>query len=280
MTFDYSPLPNEISKKLSWARWLKDFEKEIDLSDMPVLEKWYHQRFASLTDGESLPDKKMEMSIAILGILHSRFSSVDIDLPDAWVDGWNCRKEYSLTDLDDIIFIDISKIDARFSSPEEYEEKFYYLRNDLAAEFADIFLSEVRKVAESTRGKSSASDIVERNARLRELQTEFMRYSSVTLSNAFSEKLPEFIRSIKTKTAKDPGLDYTLSKLEAPYSGVTEWKLLKEMFDAYFTHLSGMVKGSDEKTVKILRTEIFDCLNDLLRENKRLNRKLKGYEGE
>jgi hypothetical protein len=147
----------------------------------------------------------------------------------------------------------------------------------LAGEFVDLFLGKIKQLAESVNAKSPIADIIERNGKLRELLSECQFYNSVALTNGFYEKLPDFCK--KFDGSKDPALRFTLSMLQqrfVDYGTATEWELISKLLGVYFDSL----EGKDKKIVEVLKAEVLGYLNDLLKEVKRLQRKLDHYEAE
>lgn len=266
-----SHIPPHVQERLTLERWHRDFQNKIELDEQPFLKDWYLKRFESLTSNVDA-EEWLSNFVAVCGILDNRFHGLELEIPKGWISHYPFAKsEYSLDNVTKpaMDYLEIIHLNERFSNEES-------LRRELALEFVQLYLSELKRIIESANAKSSVPNILERNQRLRSLVNETMFYDSSALYRTFQKLLPGFIEGIK---AKDPAVIFFLKILHrrfVDYKTEPDYKLFTNLFSEYFS----AIKLGDKKYFEILEAEVMAYLKMLLNENRRLNRKLEDYEAE
>lgn len=191
---------------------------------MPFFNEWYGPQLTKIRSGFiDEPEEQWMRIVALLGILHSRFYTVDLQIPERWTrDRAYCAKTYSLIDLWERLPVadkDIRQWDDNYSRPDNVylpvgEHNPWVLRQNLTAEFVEKYLQKIRKLFTSTGKKSSNQEIITRDRDLRLLLDEAGYYGEA-LKSAFCDKFDDFKKEFES--IKSPIVGYTLEMLRQTF---------------------------------------------------------------
>jgi hypothetical protein len=263
--------PEPVLLRLTVKQGLKDLMALVGMDGTPFRKAWYERKFVELSDAELEPVDRWMNLTALLGLIHNKFSSVKLKVPEDWNEGYlYAKKDYTFSMCKD--FSDWSSQehdwDRNFHNPknagyvEPGKKNPWLLRQQLADEFTELYFGKLREIIQAITKASSPEETLKQHRALRELVDECAWFDRMMMMEKIGKALPSFAAEFVNST--DPAVRFAITALDE----IVNWRAkssrdtAKILLQSYFDKLKDISKAADaKKVVDLISFEVFELLD-------------------
>jgi len=250
-------------------RALADLEEHYDLQDMPLLYKWYREKFEGLAaERHPFDEDRLRNLTALLGLTCPLFWGESLPIPEKVLQGTSLDPNgrfgtYQYTGLGEWVGVDAGGWDDKFSKycdqmrkdgDVDFSLEEFSLRYELGQEFCTHFHETLEPLLK-TNPQESVTEIAERHASLRKLVSE---------ADQYPQDLKGFlVDKIKVLKPKEDFSKLCLGFLVKFLDGYEVEDFENQIINFYWQELEGVLKDEEQrKLVGILKLEVTELLDE------------------
>jgi len=267
----WNTMRNEVAARvigqISTKAALESLVKESGLDEMDFLYPFYQRKFVDINDMRwSFEEEKLRALVGLIGLCIERFYSIRLPIPRKLLgeESFGLR-DYTIDQAGPWMYKGVMKWDEKFSRygkemkdaansdyvPEDVEG--FGLREDLKAEFSELFFDHIKKLI--SQPLDQVLEALKRNQVLRKLITEVSGYT-FELKSFLADEYPKF------KADFAPADAFGRLCLEVLWDLLwagefDKEKLRKGALDCYWSELESAVKDIEaRKIIDVIRGEV------------------------